>query len=188
MNEPEQTRQHAESHPADQSPFNAMEITRPEPVLWTYYMVVSFLTIVAWPILLPIHYAKYRTLKYRFDDEGISMSWGFLFKREINLTYRRIQDIHVTRGLIQRWLKLATVSIQTASASSAPEMKIEGITRADELRDFLYSKMRGARGEDDEYGKAGDDEESPADEALELLREIRDQLAAQRSEREGHSS
>ncbi len=74
------------------------------------------------------------------------MRWGVLFQREVLLTYRRIQDIHVTRDLIQRWLGLATVSIQTASGSSSPEMKIEGILQAEELRDYLYQKMRGPKG------------------------------------------
>ena len=68
---------------------------------------------------------KYETLKYRFDESGVSMSWGLLWRREIHLTYRRIQDIHLTRGLIQRWMGLATVAIQTASGSSGPEMSIE---------------------------------------------------------------
>ncbi|MBI4471051.1 MAG: PH domain-containing protein [Acidobacteria bacterium] len=127
------------------------------------------IVIAFWPLFF-----KYETLKYRFDDEGMSMSWGVLFRHEINLTYRRIQDIHLTRNIIQRWLGLATVSIQTASGSSTPEMSIEGILEADQLRDYLYSKMRGARG----LETSGGAEASPQDEALKLLREIRDLLRA----------
>jgi len=121
-----------------------------------------------WPLLF-----KYETLKYRFEDEGMSMSWGVLFRHEIHLTYRRIQDIHLSRNLIQRWLGLATVSIQTASGSSGPEMNIEGILRAGELRDYLYAKMRGARGLGSHATAGGG---NPHDEALSLLREIRDLL------------
>jgi putative membrane protein len=105
------------------------------------------------------------------------MSWGILFRREIYLTYRRIQDIHLTRNIIQRWLGLATVSVQTASGSSGPGMSIEGVLQADQLRDFLYAKMRGAR--EHEYG--GDvtapDDHGNQDEAISLLRDIRDSLA-----------
>ena len=75
------------------------------------------------------------------------MSWGILFRRETYLTYKRIQDIHLTRNIIQRWMGLATVSIQTASGSSNAEMSIEGLLQAEPLRDFLYAKMRGAKGE-----------------------------------------
>src|SRR5262245_52997579 len=124
-------------------------------------------------LFLPMFF-KYETLKYRFDDDGMSMSWGILFRREIYLTYRRIQDIHLTRNIIQRWLGLATVSIQTASGSATPEMSIEGILEPEKLRDYLYSKMRGARGLDDVPTHS----DEPQDEALKLLREIRDLLHA----------
>jgi putative membrane protein len=166
--------------PTPHGPFDPARITRPDPALLRYYIVTAMIvTVCIVPItlivLLPSLF-KYRTLRYRFDDEGISMAWGMLFRREINLTYRRIQDIHVTRNLFQRWMGLATVAIQTASGSATPEMSIEGILEVDELRDFLYSKMRGAQGEPEvERMKA-----APADEALGLLREIRDELTALR--------
>jgi putative membrane protein len=125
---------------------------------------------------LPRLFFKYETLKYRFDDEGMSMSWGVLFRQEIHLTYRRIQDIHLSRNIIQRWLGLATVSIQTASGSSGPEVSIEGILEADQLRDYLYAKMRGAKGLDEPQGAAGPAEGhgDHGDDVLRLLVEIRD--------------
>jgi putative membrane protein len=107
------------------------------------------------------------------------MSWGLLFRHEINLTYRRIQDIHLKRNIIERWMGLATVAIQTASGSSSPEMTIEGILQAAELRDFLYTKMRGAKGLTTQ-GPATTASESgtgpESDQALALLIEIRDLL------------
>src|SRR5262245_61978731 len=140
-------------------------------------------------LFLPMFF-KYETLKYRFDDDGMSMSWGILFRREILLTYRRIQDIHLTRNIIQRWLGLATVSLQTASGSTGAEMNIEGILEADALRDYLYGKMRGARHEASTGGDVaavdGHGDEHP-DEALTLLREIRDSLAKVAARREAPS-
>jgi putative membrane protein len=152
--------------------FDPSTITRPNKVLMWYYVIVSLPTgLVA---LLPLFF-KYETLHYRFDDEGVSMSWGILFRREIYLTYRRIQDIHLTRNILQRWLGLATVSIQTASGSSSPEMSVEGILQADELRDFLYAKMRGAR-DHSATGEGATAEPEQSDEVLVLLKEIRDAL------------
>jgi putative membrane protein len=156
-----------------------MSITRPDPALLNYYVVVSLLTVIGFPfVFLPLFF-KYHTLKYRFDDNGVSMSWGILFRREIHLTYRRIQDIHLTRNVIQRWMGLATVGIQTASGSAGPEMSIEGVLQAEQLRDYLYAEMRGAKGvADPAYPATSDVSSSPAtdDEALSLLREIRDAL------------
>src|SRR5262245_5307137 len=110
-----------QSSPSQATAFNPAEISRPDPALWTYYVIVAACTICGFPFAIWPLYFKYRTLKYRFDDKGVSMSWGILFHREIYLTYRRIQDIHVTRNLLHRWLGLSAVAVQTASASSGAE-------------------------------------------------------------------
>jgi putative membrane protein len=93
--------------------------------------------------LLPYLYFRYHTLRYRFDEEGIHMKVGILFRRETNLTYARIQDIHLRSGILQRWLGLANVQIQTASGSAGPELVIEGFKEFEFIRDFLYTRMRG---------------------------------------------
>jgi putative membrane protein len=149
--------------------FDPRAIDRPDPVLLKHYVILSALTGPMFPFIFLHYYFRYRTLRYRFDDEGVWMAWGVLFKREINLAYRRIQDIHVTRGIIQRWLGLASVAVQTAAGAATPEMTIEGVLDADGLRDFLYARMRGAR---DEHPVG--DAPSSHDEALDLLRAIRD--------------
>lgn len=160
-------------------PFDPTPITRPAPVLMSYYILASLLTGPFFLLpLIPLWF-KFKTLRYRFDHEGISMSWGVIFRRETVLTYRRIQDIHVTRNIVQRWMGLASVAIQTASGDATAEMSIEGILEADELRDFLYNRMRGAKGLDTaptSLAPASADGQPAADEVLTLLRDIRDSL------------
>jgi putative membrane protein len=163
--------------------FDPRRISRPDPVLMKYYIIASLLTGPAFPVLIIVLWFRYLTLRYRFDAEGVWMGVGVLFKKEVNLAYRRIQDIHVTRGILQRWFGLATVSVQTASGSATAEMTIEGVLEAEELRDFLYAKMRGARGLDDGAGEVETDMPAggatPSEEALVILRDIRDALRAQ---------
>jgi putative membrane protein len=175
--------------------FNPYAIARPDPALLKYYVIVSLLLGPAFFVaLIPLLF-KYYTLRYHFDDKGISMSWGVLFRREILLTYRRVQDIHLTRNILQRWMGLANVSIQTASGAASAEMVIEGILQAEELRDFLYHQMRGARGlapldEKRAEGTAGEAPGAPAvgdDEALRLLCEIRDALRGLAAKEKGPS-
>ncbi|HWP45266.1 MAG TPA: PH domain-containing protein [Blastocatellia bacterium] len=156
--------------------FDAATITRPAPVLMYYYTIIAVFSAVAFPIIFLRLYFRYRTLRFRFDDEGISLSWGILFRKEVHLTYRRIQDIHLTRNILQRWMGLATIEIQTASGSASAEMSIEGVLEAEALRDFLYTKMRGAR--DDKQDAGGG--RPLADEALRLLCEIREEIAGLR--------
>jgi len=120
-------------------------ITRPAPKLMTYYVLFS---LAAGPLffipLIPLYF-RYHTLKYEFDQEGIVMSWGILFRRQITLTYARIQDIHLTSNIIERWLGLGRVQIQTASASADAEMTIEGLHQFEMVRDYLYTRMRGVK-------------------------------------------
>lgn len=120
-------------------------LTRPHRDLLTYYLLSS---LVLGPffffLLLPLYF-RYRTLRYRFDEEGVAMSWGILFRREIHLTYSRIQDIHLVSNFVERWLGLARIQIQTASGSSKAEMTLEGLKEFARVRDFLYGRMRGTR-------------------------------------------
>src|SRR5688572_23371136 len=110
-----------------------------------YYTLLSVLLGPLFFLALIPYYFRYHTMRYAFDDEGISMRWGILFRREITLTYARIQDIHLTSNFIERWLGLARIQIQTASASAAAEMTLEGLHEFEMIRDYLYSKMRGVR-------------------------------------------
>jgi uncharacterized protein len=129
------------------TPFNPALIERPDPRLMQYYFICSLLAVPAFPIALCSLWLRYITLRYKFDNDGVSMSHGVFFRREVNLTFRRIQDIHLTRNLLQRWMGLATISLQTASGNAQAEMKIEGVLEAEELRDYLYARMRGSRDE-----------------------------------------
>jgi putative membrane protein len=122
-----------------------LAIERPDRRLLTYYIILGCVVPPFSLVALPVLFFRYETMRYKFDAEGISMSYGILFRRQVNLTYARIQDIHLTSGIIQRWLGLADIHIQTASGSARAEMKIEGILQFEELRDFLYTKMRGYR-------------------------------------------
>jgi putative membrane protein len=128
---------------ADES--RIFSIERPDRKLWTYYILASLLAGPFFLVALIPAYFRYHTLHYRFDQEGISMGWGILFRREIHLTYSRIQDIHLVANFVERWLGLARIQIQTASGSAKAEMTLEGLLESELLRDFLYSRMRGAR-------------------------------------------
>jgi putative membrane protein len=155
-----------------------LEIERPSERLLHYYLLSSILWGPLIVGVLPYRLARYRTLRYRFDREGISMSWGMLFRREIHLTYSRIQDIHLTSGIVERYLGLARIQIQTASGKSGAEMTIEGLLEYEEVRDFLYSKMRGLRkapadSESRPSGfVAGRTEDVPVDDVVAALSEI----------------
>ena len=130
------------------SPPNAaavLAIERPHQNLFTYYALSLLVIPPLFPILILPLYFRYHTMRYKFTDEGISMSWGILFRRETIINYARIQDIHLRSNFVERWLGLARVLVQTASGSSSAELTLEGLQEFEAVRDFLYSKMRGVK-------------------------------------------
>ncbi len=158
-------------------------IERPHPKLLRLYLLRSLLSGPAIVLTLPILLFRYQTLRYHFDDEGIAMKWGLLFRREVTLTYARIQDIHLHAGFVQRFFGLADLMIQTASGSAGAEMTLEGLLEYDAVRDFLYRRMRGVRDPAAARANAADVASGLArsDETVALLRSIRDDLAAVRA-------
>src|SRR5262245_20473273 len=124
-------------------PKEILALERPHPALWRYYMLSALATGPGVLFSLIYLFFRYHTLRYRFDEEGVHMKVGILFREEVNLTYARIQDIHLRSNVVQRWLGLANVQIQTASGSSTAELVIEGFKEFETIRDFLYTRMRG---------------------------------------------
>jgi uncharacterized membrane protein YdbT with pleckstrin-like domain len=156
-------------------------LSAPDPALWNLYIVRALLTGPGLIVLLPYLYFRYHTLRYTFDEEGIHMRVGILFRREVNLTYARIQDIHLRSGLLQRWFGLADIQIQTASGSSDAELIVEGFKNYEAIRDFLYTRMRGyhASSKSAAVAPAGEITSAGGDataEILSLLETIRDEL------------
>lgn len=172
-------------------------IDRPHPRLLKQYWLQALLAGPLSPFVGLVLYFRYHTMRYRFDAHGITKSYGILLRREVHLTYGRIQDIHLSSGPIQRWLGLADLLVQTASGSAGAELVIEGLLEYEAMRDFLYARMRGAPerhspvsapaaaivGAPGAPGAPGEPGEAHAhvdDEAIVLLHEIRDELRAGR--------
>jgi uncharacterized membrane protein YdbT with pleckstrin-like domain len=151
-------------------------LKEPDPALWTLYIIRAVLTGPGLVLLLPYLYFRYHTLRYTFDEEGIHMRVGILFRREVNLTYARIQDIHLQSGLLQRWLGLADIQIQTASGSADAELVIEGFKEYEAIRDFLYTRMRGYHTAPTTSAPAASAVADPNAEMVSLLLTIRDEL------------
>ena len=150
-------------------------LTRPDRKLLTLYFIYSLSANVAFPFAFLPLYFRFITLRYRFDKEGVAVSHGLLWRKESYLTYARIQDIHVTRNIFERWLGLGAVQIQTASGSTSAEESIVGVKEFNEIRNFLYARMRGHK------LKAGAESATTESSTVDdLLMDIRDELRAVR--------
>ena len=156
-------------------PDHIAALDRPVEALMKWYFCKALTTIVAFPVTILLLYFRYHSMRYKFDAEGIRMSWGILFRHEIMLNYSRIQDIHLHSNFVERWLGLARIEIQTAAGSSSAEMTLEGLTDPEDMRDFLYSRMRGAR---DTHHPANASAPSAVDPLVGVLMEVASELRA----------
>jgi uncharacterized protein len=162
------------------SPLDLSALQRPSPKLLTYYLLCGILAGPGLVIAIPALIIRYNTLRYRFEESGIRMQVGLFFRKEVVVAFRRIQDIHVSRNLVQRWLGIASVSVQTASGNATPEIVLEGMTQEDQIRDWLYERMRGAKGQQPIPAKEAtftNTTNDNADKITALLSGIRDNLS-----------
>ena len=126
-------------HPEDQAIF---AITRPHPQLRKWYLIISLLWGPLFPLIMFLHWRRYVTLEYRFDEQGITVSWGRLARREISILYERIQDIHLKVSFPERRLGLARLAIQTASGDTGAEITLEGLQEYEAIQRFLQRRTR----------------------------------------------
>lgn len=161
----------------DRSP---LAVERPHSSLLVYYVLQSLLLGPLFPVLLVPLYFRYHTLRYTFDDQGVTMRWGVLFRREISLTYTRLQDIHLASNIVERWLGLARIELQTASGSAKAEMTLEGLPEFAQVRDALYLKMRGASGRGPRPAEATTSPRVGGEGVEAALHAVADELAAVR--------
>lgn len=86
----------------------------------------------------------YQSMWYELRDDEMSWKRGVWFRRTGIVPYNRITNLDVIQGPVMRILGISTVSIQTAgySGDSAPEIRIEAIEHAEELRELIRSLVR----------------------------------------------
>lgn len=144
-----------------------------------YYLLRALMTGPGFIVMAPYFWFRYRTLHYEFDDEGVTVRWGILFRREVSLTFARIQDIHLASNVVERWLRLGRIDIQTASGQAGAEATIEGLHDFEQVRDALYVRMRGSRGTTPSVHRGSGDAEMS--EVAAALRETAAELRALRA-------
>jgi putative membrane protein len=150
-------------------------IHAPDKALFVYYAITMALGVVTLPFLVPLYF-HYHTLKYSFDEDGISMSYGVFLRREMHLTYARVQDIHLSQNIIERWLGIGTVRVQTAGGGSGGDLEIVGTKQFEQIRDYLYARLRGVH--DGPAALAAPAGAPAGDRTDALLGQIRDELHA----------
>ena len=101
-------------------------------------MLILIVIFVAWVRLY------YASMWYELKDDEMSWKRGVWFRRTGIVPYNRITNLDVIQGPVMRRLGISTLSIQTAgySGQAVPEIRIEGIEHADDLRELIRTLVR----------------------------------------------
>ncbi|ELZ40024.1 membrane-flanked domain protein [Halorubrum californiense DSM 19288] len=94
--------------------------------------------------------AYYRRFEYVLTEDTLDISSGVISRREREIPYRRIQNVDVSRGVLQRAIGVAAVDLETAGGSST-EGSIRYVTpeEATRLQREVQRRKSGASRSDD---------------------------------------
>ncbi|PKG33901.1 PH domain-containing protein [Methanoregula sp.] len=96
----------------------------------------------------------YATMEYELHDDELRWRRGVWFRTTGIVPYNRITNLDLRQGPVMRWLGISTISVQTAgySGQAVPEIRIEAIEHAEELREILRGYVRACSGRSDGTG------------------------------------
>jgi hypothetical protein len=87
----------------------------------------------------------YESMWYELREDEMSWKRGVWFRKTGIVPYNRITNLDIRQGPVMRALGISTLSIQTAgySGQAVPEIRIEAIVHAEELRELIRTMVRG---------------------------------------------
>jgi uncharacterized protein len=98
----------------------------------------------------------YDSMSYELREDEINWKRGVWFRTTGIVPYNRIVNLDLRQGPLMRFLRISTLAIQTAgySGQAVPEIKVEAIENAEELRELIRSHVRGCLSHEDGTGSA----------------------------------
>lgn len=88
--------------------------------------------------------AAWLATRYKLTDERLQVKNGFLSESLEEIELLRIKDIHLQRGLLQRFFSVGTITIYTVD-QTAPQLRLHHIPKADRVREAIRNAVRDER-------------------------------------------
>lgn len=124
-----------------------VSIFQPPILIIGFFIVLSYILFV---LIGAEIYARmsYNRWFYEFNEDGLKLERGIIWKRYSNVPYQRIQNVDLHRGIIARMFGFTSIMIQTAGYSSMPHAEgyipAVDMQQAEKIREFVMKKIKRA--------------------------------------------
>ena len=113
-------------------------LTRPVLVA---FAVAGFVAAAAWQV------AYYRRFEYDLTDDGLEIASGVVSRRHREIPLRRVQNVDISRNVVQRALGLAALDLETAGGGGTEaSLRYVAYDEAKRLQREIQRRKRGANG------------------------------------------
>ena len=101
-----------------------------------------------WLIAMILSGPYYRSLRYEIQDDEVVVYAGIWTKSVKHVPYRTVTNLQVKRDIVDRWLGLGTLNIQTAgmSGQTGVEERLVGLSGVQEVYEAGAEELRRFRG------------------------------------------
>ncbi len=111
-------------------------------------IVTAVVDAVWWVPAMLLTGPYYRSLSYEIQDDEVIVHVGILTKSVKHVPYRTVTNLTVKRDILDRWLGLGTLNIQTAgmSGQTGAEERLVGLPNVQEIYELVVTELRRFRG------------------------------------------
>jgi putative membrane protein len=102
-------------------------------------------------------YARFKRYRYDLTDDTFDIHSGVLSRRDREIPYERIQNVDISQNIVQRFLDIAEVRLETAGGSGTEaQLRYVSSAEATRLQEELSRRKRGVSGEASESDAEGE--------------------------------
>ena len=112
------------------------------------FVVTVLLNGLWWLIAMLLSGPYYRSLCYEVQDDEVVVNAGIWTKSVKHVPYRTVTNMQVKRDVVDRWLGIGTLNIQTAgmSGQTGAEERLVGLSNVQEVYELVAEELRRFRG------------------------------------------
>ena len=111
-------------------------------------LITTILTLAWWVPAMFLLGPYYRSLRYEVQDDEVVVHAGIWTQSVKHVPYRTVTNLTVKRDILDRWLGLGTLNIQTAgmSGQKGAEEHLAGLADVQGVYDAVATELRRFRG------------------------------------------